>query len=232
MFQVIPVLDLKEGGVVHARRGDRGRYLPLHSSLCAGNGPKEVVGGLLGLFPFPVMYVADLDAIGGSGDNGAVLAGLKAAFPQVRFWVDAGFRQPDEVRGFVARGLGDPVLGSESLASLEALAALKADPAWRSVVLSLDFRDHFIGPSELLERADLWPQRVIVMTLVRVGSGEGPDRERLAEMRRAAPRADLFTAGGVRHGEDLRDLAEWGVAGALVATALHDGRIGTAELSR
>ncbi len=232
MFQVIPVLDLKEGGVVHARRGERGRYLPLRSSLCAGNGPKEVVGGLLGLFPFRSMYVADLDAIGGNGDNMAVLTGLKTAFPQVCFWVDAGFRQPDEVRGFLAHGLGDPVQGSESLPGLEPLAALKADPAWRNIVLSVDFRDRVIGPSDLLERTDLWPQRVIVMTLARVGSGEGPDWERLAEVRHAAPHVDLFAAGGVRHGGDLQDLAEQGVAGALVATALHDGRIGAAELSR
>lgn len=232
MFQVIPVLDLRDGGVVHARRGERGRYPPLRSPLCTGNGPVDVVRGLLGLFPFQVIYVADLDAIEGAGDNRTALAGLTAAFPKVRFWVDAGFRQPDEVRSFLALGHGDPVLGSESLAGVEALAALKADPGWRRIVLSLDFRSHFVGPPELPGRTDLWPQRIIVMTLARVGSGEGPDRTRLAEVRRAAPHADVFAAGGVRHGEDLGELASRGVAGALVATALHDGRIGPADLMR
>ncbi|HEY0832647.1 MAG TPA: HisA/HisF-related TIM barrel protein, partial [Azospirillum sp.] len=188
MFQVIPVLDLRGGGVVHARRGERDRYPPLHSALCAGNDPVAVVRGLLGLFAFPLLYVADLDAIEGTGDNGAALARLTAAFPQVGLWVDAGLRDADGVRGFLARGIGDAVLGSESLTRVATLAALRAEPAWRRIVLSLDFRDRFVGPPELPSRADLWPDRIIVMTLARVGSGDGPDHDRLAEVRRRRAR--------------------------------------------
>ena len=52
------------------------------------------------------------------------------------------------------------------------------------IVLSLDFRgDAFQGPQEILAEPALWPQRVIVMTLARVGSGAGPDLERLAAIR-------------------------------------------------
>lgn len=235
MFQVVPVIDVRDGGVVHARRGDRGRYPPLRSSLCTGNDPVAVVGGLLGLHPFRVIYVADLDAIAGVGDNRSALARLKTAFPDVGFWVDGGFRGADEAHHFIASGLGDAVLGSESLAGIEPLERLKADPAWARVVLSLDFRDRFVGPPDLLGRIDLWPRRIIVMTLARVGSGEGPDWNRLAEINaevhRAMPQASLFAAGGVRDGDDLRELASRGSAGALVATALHDGRIGRAELA-
>lgn len=230
MFHVVPVIDLRDGGAVHAHRGDRGRYPPLRSSLCAGNDPVAVVGGLLHLHPFRVVYVADLDAIEGSGDNRPALSRLKAAFPDTGLWVDAGFRGADAVRGFLASGLGDAVLGSESLEGLAPLAALKADPAWTRVILSLDFRDRFVGPPELLNRTDLWPGRVIAMTLARVGSGEGPDWNRLADIGRASPQARLFAAGGARDGNDLRELAARGSAGALVATALHDGRIGRPDL--
>ncbi len=230
MFQVVPVIDLRDGGVVHARRGDRGRYAPLRSPLCSGNDPVAVVGGLLGLHPFRVVYVADLDAIEGTGDNRPALARLRAAFPGTGFWVDAGFRSADAVRRFVASGVGDAVLGSESLSGIEPLEQLRGDAAWDGVVLSLDFRDRFVGPAELLHRTDLWPRRIIAMTLARVGSGEGPDWDRLAEIGRAKPQARLFAAGGVRGGDDLRELAARGSAGALVATALHDGRIGLADL--
>jgi len=230
MFQVIPVLDLRNGGVVHARRGERGRYPPLISSLCTGNDPVGVVGGLLGLYPFQVIYVADLDAIEGTGDNGNALARLKAAFPEIAFWLDAGLSEADRIRAFLTAGNGDAVLGSESLAGVETLAALKAGAMWRHIVLSLDFRDRLIGPPDLLSRTDLWPQRTIVMTLARVGSGDGPDWDRLEELRQAAPRTDLFAAGGVRDGLDLRELAARGITGALVATALHDGRIGRVDL--
>ncbi|NBR98589.1 MAG: histidine biosynthesis protein, partial [Betaproteobacteria bacterium] len=32
-MQIVPVLDLRDGIVVHARRGDRASYAPLRSSL-------------------------------------------------------------------------------------------------------------------------------------------------------------------------------------------------------
>lgn len=230
MFEVIPVLDLRGGVVVHARRGDRGRYQPLRSTLCDGSGPMEVVRGLLGLHGFGTVYVADLDAIEGTGDNLAAVAGLAAAFPGLRFWVDAGFRDAAAVRRFLEHSPGDPVLGSESLVGTGALEALRDGGAWPRVVLSLDFRDGFLGPPDLPVRGDLWPERVIAMTLARVGSGDGPDTGRLAELGRVRPRTRLFAAGGVRDGGDLLDLAARGVAGALVATALHDGHIGAGDL--
>jgi uncharacterized protein related to proFAR isomerase len=92
--------------------------------------------------------------------------------------------------------------------------------------LSLDFRgDQFIGPPELLENAALWPQRIIVMTLARVGSGEGPDLARLGAIIARAGSREVYAAGGVRDAEDLRALRGIGAAGALVATALHSGAI-------
>ena len=50
-------------------------------------------------------------------------------------------------------------------------------------VLSLDFRgDDFLGPRDILDRDDLWPERIIVMTLARVGAASGPDVARVAEI--------------------------------------------------
>jgi phosphoribosylformimino-5-aminoimidazole carboxamide ribotide isomerase len=96
----------------------------------------------------------------------------------------------------------------------------------------LDFRgDVFQGPPELLARPDLWPPRIIVMTLARVGGGAGPDLERLAAIRRAAGPRDVLAAGGVRDRADLDALQAAGAAGALVASALHDGRITGADLA-
>ena len=67
------------------------------------------------------------------------------------------------------------------------------------------------------------------MTLNNVGSNAGPDITRLQGLQqlnlaRKKP-ANLFAAGGVRNIEDLLSLKQLGVAGALVASALHNGEI-------
>ncbi|MFG1298746.1 HisA/HisF-related TIM barrel protein [Xanthobacter sp. V3C-3] len=226
-MQLIPVIDLKGGCVVHARRGQRDAYRPIHSPLSPTSAPADVVAGLMALAPFRTLYIADLDAIAGSGSHDAAIAALAAAWPAVEFWVDAGEADADRVRRRAAAGPGISVVGTEAVAdAVTGARALAAGGA----ILSLDHDAAGpVGPEALHADATLWPARVIVMTLARVGSGEGPDLAALAHVAaraRAAGRTPvLFAAGGVRGPQDLEALAQAGAAGVLVASALHDGRI-------
>jgi phosphoribosylformimino-5-aminoimidazole carboxamide ribotide isomerase len=70
------------------------------------------------------------------------------------------------------------------------------------------------------------------MTLARVGSGAGPDLERLRTIRLAAARPAIFAAGGVRDASDLAELKRIGIAGVLVASALHDGRLQRSHIEK
>jgi phosphoribosylformimino-5-aminoimidazole carboxamide ribotide isomerase len=232
---IIPVIDLRDGQVVHARFGQRSLYRPLQSILCDGSLPASVIEGFLKFYPFDTVYAADLDAIEGTGSNEATLQALRRKFPALKLWVDAGFRgvtQCMEPGTGLRRGIGDLVLGSEGQSDAATLSLLVASASVDRIILSLDFSgDRFLGPSELLTPA-LWPARVIVMTLGRVGSNQGPDLARLTEILRGNDDRRLFAAGGVRDGEDLRTLAKLGVAGALIASALHAGRIGREEVAR
>jgi phosphoribosylformimino-5-aminoimidazole carboxamide ribotide isomerase len=78
--------------------------------------------------------------------------------------------------------------------------------------------------------ADAGIREAIVLDLARVGSGTGPDVTLLGELHDRLPDLELLAGGGVRDAADLRALAAAGAAGALVATALHGGAIGAAEL--
>ena len=64
-----------------------------------------------------------------------------------------------------------------------------------------------------------------MIDLARVGSGSGPPLDAVAELARALPGVEIYAGGGVRHDDDLRALEAAGAAGALVATALHEGRL-------
>jgi phosphoribosylformimino-5-aminoimidazole carboxamide ribotide isomerase len=97
--------------------------------------------------------------------------------------------------------------------------------------LSLDYRgDDFVGPAELPSDIDMWPSRVIAMTLARVGSRMGPDWERLEATNNAGRGRRVYAAGGVRDVHDLVALAHRGIAGALVASCLHNGILTGAQI--
>ncbi len=222
---LIPVIDLKGGIVVHARRGARESYAPLASPLCASSGAVDVAAGFLALAPFRALYVADIDTITGAGGNASAVAALRRAFPQVELWVDAGEARAEAVRARAAAGLGTSVVGTESISEGSDARELLRSGA----ILSLDYDSTGpLGPRAVHEEASLWPERVIVMTLARVGSGEGPDLDALRRARALRPDAAVFAAGGVRGPQDLDALAAAGAAGVLVASALHDGRIDAA----
>lgn len=229
-MEVIPVLDLMGGQVVHARRGERDAYRPIQSGLTAGSDPLAVVAALLGLAPFRTLYIADLDAIRRRGSHDAVIDGLQATFRDLEIWVDRGETDVMALRRRAVRGAGVSVIGSESFTDVFALKrALGAGPS----VLSLDHdAAGRLGPPEIHGDARLWPERVIVMTLARVGAGAGPDLERLADVLARAEGRKVYAAGGVRDPDDLQTLSDLGAAGVLVASALHDGRLDRATLSR
>ena len=217
------------GQVVHARAGQRQHYRPLRSILAASSSPVEVVEGLLALHPFRKLYIADLDAIARSGEHHAVIRALHEHFPQVELWVDAGFRDACDAAGFLDAGLGTLVLGTESQGDPGLLERFAADP---HLVLSLDMQGATaLDPAGLIARPELWPTRLIVMTLAAVGGSDGPDRERLARLIARAPTHQVYAAGGVRGPGDLAALRAMGCAGALVASALHDGRLGRDALA-
>jgi phosphoribosylformimino-5-aminoimidazole carboxamide ribotide isomerase len=230
--EVIPVIDLKGGEVVHARRGERDSYRPVRSQLCRGSAPVDVVAGLLAVHPFATLYIADLDAIQANGNSLASIRQIRQAFPALRLWVDNGLADATACRHWLAQDLSELVLGSEAQRDRAILDALSDDDTRRHLILSLDYKDdRFLGPPDLLSAPSLWPHRIIVMTLSRVGSGGGPDLDLLRHWRAEAPAKKIFAAGGVRGGEDLLALADCGISGVLVATALHERRIGRVAIA-
>jgi HisA/HisF family protein len=229
-MQVIPVLDLKCGVVVRARMGQRDQYRPIKTPLSSTSNPIDVARGLLSIYPFGSFYIADLDAIAGAGNNDAALTELKAEFPHSTLWVDNGIADWASAERWLDADLGHLVLGSETQKDLAVLRRVAKDDR---IILSLDYLgDDFVGPAALLSDVDAWPSRVIAMTLARVGSGLGPDWGRLAATKNAGRGRRVYAAGGVRDADDLIALADRGIAGALVASCLHNGTLAGAQIAR
>jgi len=230
-MEVIPVIDIKDGIAVHARRGKRADYAPLRSDLVEGCFVPDVVRALVSNFSPDKLYIADLNAIEGDASNSEILAGLCTSFPQLHFWIDRGLA-PLTVPVSAPSARIVTVYGSESLTDMQALQSLDAATLGAGV-LSLDFKDgKLLGPESLLEHPELWPPHVIALDLARVGAGTGPDIAQLRGLQARAPDKRIYAGGGVRSIEDLQRLSEMGLCGALVATALHSGAITARDLAQ
>ena len=222
-MEIIPVVDLKDARAVGASRGERDRYRPLSCPLCRGGDPLELVTAYLQVYPFRTLYVADVDAIRGHADNDSVIRRIRHSWPTLNLWIAAGLHGTRDAALQSVSGLGTPVFGTESLRTWDAFA-----PTWErsNSVLSLDYRTgRLIGPPQIWHHPQSWPSRIIVMTLNRIGSGTGPDFPLLERVLAHSHATRVYAAGGVRDPADLARLAAIGVSGALVATALHDGRL-------
>lgn len=240
-MRVIPVMDLRDGTAVHAVRGERARYRPVTGLLVSGGDPLTLARAFREQLGLQELYVADLDAIQGRGAQRAILADL-ARLPGQRMMLDAGAADAAQARQVAALGAHKVIIGSETLASLDELAAIFASLPPDRLVFSLDLRGGQVlasdirlaalGPLDLLRQAcDLGCKEAILLDLARVGAAAGTDLTLIADAHARFPRLHLLAGGGVRHIADLRDLQEAGAAGALVATALHNGTIGPAELA-
>jgi phosphoribosylformimino-5-aminoimidazole carboxamide ribotide isomerase len=227
---LIPVIDLLGGQVVRGVRGDRKAYRPIVSALCHSSEPLEVARTLCDHCNTRQLYVADLDALMGGNVQVATLQALLRAMPELELWLDGGFADAAQAATLMAAFGADaarivPVFGSESLRSRADLqrAFDPADPAAARSALSLDRRDgQRLDAAGCWDAPALWPRRVIVMTLERVGSNAGPDLETMIDVRRKAPGATLIGAGGIRTEADLAQAREAGANAWLVASALHD----------
>ncbi|TAN66068.1 MAG: nickel transporter [Methylobacter sp.] len=225
-MKIIPVIDLKNGVVVHARQGNREHYRPINTDLCKSSDVFQVIDAFLGVYGFDTFYIADLNAITHQGDHDRLITEVLTRFPQITFWVDKGYQTYAEDVPFPENIL--PVLGSESYRN-ETISEIKAYK--NNFILSLDYSNsNTLGAESLFSDSTLWPKNIIIMTLERVGSDYGPDLEKLTEFCKQYPNKNFIAAGGIRNKRDLMALSEAGIHQALVASALHSGAIKTKDI--
>ena len=244
-MRVVPVLDLKGGVAVHAVRGERHAYRPVESVLSPSADPVALARAFRERLGLTACYVADLDAIAGSGDHGPVVRRIAGIGLSV--WLDAGVATGDAARRAVLCGARRVIVGTETLRDLGDLPVLseavrEAGRGEADCIVSLDHRaGQLLGGSPAVAAtgaedlaAAAWTAGIrafIVLDLARVGAGTGPPVEAARRYRARLPDAEIVLGGGVRGPEDLHALAREGYPAALVGTALHTGVLQARDLA-
>ncbi|VAX20667.1 hypothetical protein MNBD_NITROSPINAE02-1533 [hydrothermal vent metagenome] len=217
--QIIPVLDIREGVVVKASGGRRDDYMPIASPIAPSSDPVQIVDGFIKLFGFSLFYIADLDAIIGSGSNKRVVEELLNRF-DLHFMLDGGFRRQRDIWKHPDL---TPIVATETFEDWDNADSLS------DVIVSIDtFDGNLLTPggcatleSSLGRARALGVWRFIHLRLEAVGEPDF-DETRLIP---PAPGEKWYAGGGVRTEDDLRKLKSLGYVGALVSTALHNQKL-------
>lgn len=227
------MIDLLNGVVVHAKKGERSRYLPITSSLTESIQAIDIVKAFMDVYPFKTLYIADLNAIQSLENTGVnhikIIEKINADFPNVDLWLDAGINATKDAEPWAALPIKN-VLGSESFSTFAQYQSL-VSTLRKPFTLSLDFlTGGYEGPNVLMQSAQHWPADIIVMTLEKVGANSGVDTQTLKTILAKARHHTVYAAGGVRHSDDLAQLKQLGAKGCLLASALHNKQISTKDL--
>jgi HisA/HisF family protein len=233
ILKVIPVIDVLNGVVVHAVRGKRSEYKPLDSILFKSVEPVEVAKAFRNL-GFGELYMADLDAIIDCSGDFQTLKNI-ADETCLKLMVDAGVKSIERAQKLLDSGVSKLIIGTETLQKKSFVAEAVRLFGSERVVVSLDLKGNkilvkmgFDGCSDpmclLRDFKKMGVSQVIVLDLLRVGSGEGVNVDFLKKVI-AEVGVDVYVGGGVRDIDDLVALKNLGASGALVATALHTGKI-------
>ncbi len=231
MFRIIFVLDILSGIAVHAVRGERSKYMPVTGSrVCDSSSPPDIISALA---PHEV-YIADLGRLQHRGDNFEL---IKEISGKTRTMADIGAENLKDVE--ICAKIADTVILGTETASFDLIEKASIRFPGR-INVSIDMkngkvlardRNLEIGPVELVRKLNDYNIRdIIILDLARVGTGAGIDLDFLNDIARASYH-DVLVGGGVKDMDDIEALERIGISGALVATAVHRGKI-PAELFR
>jgi phosphoribosylformimino-5-aminoimidazole carboxamide ribotide isomerase len=239
-LKVIPVIDVLNEIVVHAVRGIRKEYQPLQSVLTKSVKPSEVAMTFKKI-GFSDLYVADLDAIIDCSTNFDNLKKISDE-TNLKLMVDSGVTSIERAQKLLENGVSKLIVGTETLQKKSFVSDAISLFGTERVVVSLDLKgnkilaksgfDGYNDPFCLLRQfKEMGVSQIIVLDLLRVGSGEGVNVDFLKKVI-AEVGIDVYVGGGVREINDLVELKNLGVSGALVATALHTGKISIDQLKQ
>jgi len=223
---IVPVIDLCKGIVVHAIKGNREKYQAVDSNLCSSPTPLDVISGFLKVFNFKSIYIADLDALEQHDNHVETIESICNKHPELEIWLDTGSTLIKHYLHNANFNNLRLILSSESLSSVAVFSSFLNKYPQHNFILSLDYKmDQLLGPHELLQHKQQWPEDVIVLNLNNVGAKRGHQFPTELDSHELTSKFNTYYGGGIRDLNDIEKLKSLGLTGALVSTALHNQEI-------
>ncbi|MEX2599500.1 MAG: 1-(5-phosphoribosyl)-5-[(5-phosphoribosylamino)methylideneamino]imidazole-4-carboxamide isomerase [Dehalococcoidia bacterium] len=231
-MEIIPAIDLRGGQVVRLHQGDYNRQTTF-SDDPLGTAQQFAQAGA------PRIHIVDLDgALEGFPAHLEVCRQIAAAVP-TPIELGGGMRTLEAISASLDAGVGRVVLGTAAVEQPELVEQAVALHGPERVVVGLDARDGMVAVSgwtaatqvsaaSLMEQMAAMGVRLFVYTdISRDGTLTSPNFEAVQEMHAHAQGLGcrLIASGGIGSLSHLQQLAEMGVDGAIVGSAIYRGSL-------
>jgi phosphoribosylformimino-5-aminoimidazole carboxamide ribotide isomerase len=229
--ELYPAVDIQGGRVVRLRQGEA------HRATAYGDDPVAVAREFARAGARWVHFV-DLDRAFGHGDNRALARRFLAAV-EVKVQVGGGLRTEEAIEEVLAWGAARVVIGTKAATDAGIVERLLARHGPERLVVGIDAKNGQVAVRgwtevfdltaiELADRVKRQGARTVIYTdVARDGMLVGPDVAGARAI--AALGLDVIASGGVASLDDLRQIRDGGLAGAIVGRALYEGRFTLSE---
>ncbi len=231
-FTVYPAIDLREGRCVRLKQGDFDRQKEYDADPVGRAREWERRGAR-------AIHVVDLDGAKEGRPVQLDLVRKIAGSVGVPLQVGGGVRTLEDLRALREVGAGRVVMGTAAVLDRE-LRLLAVDALGEALVVAVDARGGIVATHgwqhesgrDVLDLAGELDEdgvgSVLYTDVARDGMDSGAALEGTAQVAAIVP---TIASGGVRGGQDVTALFNIpGVAGAVVGTALYEGRVTLEEL--
>jgi phosphoribosylformimino-5-aminoimidazole carboxamide ribotide isomerase len=223
----IPALDLRGGACVQvAARSYDEELIRIPDPVGVANAWRQ--------YGFRHLHVVDLDAVAGRGDNNEQIQAILGA-TDAEVQVGGGIKSRDAIDRLLNDGAHRVVIGTRALEDPDWLADMStafpgcivvaADVRGRKILSHGWTRTHGKLVLDLVEELNGLPLAGVLVTAVHreeaMGGTDLPLMEDLAE----TAEIPVFGSGGLASLNDLRALADRGVAAAIIGMGLYSGSI-------
>ena len=228
-MEVIPAIDLREGRVVRLYQGDFQRETVFSEDPVRIAEEWQAAGA-------PRIHIVDLDGAKSGSPVNLGMVGRIAAQVTVPLQMGGGIRTLDTARKVVETGVERIVLGTAAVRDPKLVGEVCQTLGREAVVVGVDARDGRVAVQGWLENASITAKelmqemaalgvgRFVYTDIARDGTLQGPNLQAIEALVKelAVP---IVASGGIASMKDLERVAQIGVEGVIVGSALYRGTV-------
>ena len=209
-MNIIPAIDIKNGKVVKAVKGNRDSYVPIENDSDFSSDPFKFIRKMTEIYHPSIFYIADIDSLMSESDNVDLIKDIASDNKYINFWVDIG----GKIDYRLTKKNIIPILCSESCSSIKNINYM-----YKDYIHSYDYKNRLLGIDSFKNFDSSYKTKVIFMNITDVGNKRGPDYKHISAMNKKSS-VQYYVGGGIKSTFDINKLELMGFSGVLVSSLL------------